>query len=373
MKILDRYIIRELVGPFLFGFALFVTVLVSGEYLFKLTAFIARGAPFLQVAELFGLRIVIVSVITLPMAMLLATLLALGRLSSESELVAIQAGGVPVLRVSYGAIAFGVAISLAGFAINEYLVPPAGRRSAMIEEMIVTQLRNELIGGIGGGKAYVIQDFDGRQLARVVIAREFDARAGTMKTVNYLQYSEGQLKAVVEAEEAQWIHSNQWLFKNARIHAIGPVGGDKHVRVEGIPEATVLILNKTPGEIAKGLKKPEEMSYGELQTYIKEQREVGIGPKNLRELEIGLHNKIAMPFASLVFALLGTPLGIRRHRSGAAVGVGVSILVIFAYYVLWHSMAVLGENGQIPTLFASWCANLVGGVTGLFLLFRAGR
>jgi lipopolysaccharide export system permease protein len=373
MKILDRYIIRELVGPFLFGFALFVTVLVSGEYLFKLTAFIARGAPFLDVVELFGLRIVIVSVITLPMAMLLATLLALGRLSSESELVAIQAGGVPILRISYGAIAFGLAVSIAGFVINERLVPPAGRRSAMIEEMIVTSLRNELIGGIGGGKAYVIQDFDGRQLARIVVAREFDAREGTMKQVQYIQYSEGVPKFLVQAERAQWINSNQWRFTNAQMYALGPVAGDKRVRVEGVPEATVLILNKTPGQIAKGLKKPEEMSYRELEAYIKEQRELGIGPRNLRELEVGLHNKISMPFASLVFALLGTPLGIRRHRSGAAVGVGISILVIFAYYVLWHSMAVLGENGQVSTLLASWCANIVGGITGLFLLFRAGR
>src|SRR5262249_2138389 len=101
MKLLDRYIARELLGPFLFGLALFITVIVSGEYLSKLTSFIANGAPFMPVAELFGLRIIVVSVVSMPAAMLLAALLAFGRLSSESELVAIQASGVPLYRVAY--------------------------------------------------------------------------------------------------------------------------------------------------------------------------------------------------------------------------------------------------------------------------------
>ena len=112
------------------------------------------------------------------------------------------------------------------------------------------------------------------------------------------------------------------------------------------------------------------MSYGELQAYIKEQRELGIGPRNLRELEVGLHNKISMPFASLVFALLGTPLGIRRHRSGAAVGVGISILVIFALLRPLARHGGAGGEPTVSTLFASWCANIVGGITGLFLLSR---
>src|SRR5256885_16833055 len=123
MKLLDRYVFRELIGPFLFGLALFITVVVSGEYLFKLTGYIASGAPFLPVAELFGLRVIVVSVLSMPAAMLLAALLAFGRLSGESELVAIQAGGVPIYRVAYMSVALGLALSLAAFVINEFVIP----------------------------------------------------------------------------------------------------------------------------------------------------------------------------------------------------------------------------------------------------------
>jgi lipopolysaccharide export system permease protein len=73
----------------------------------------------------------------------------------------------------------------------------------------------------------------------------------------------------------------------------------------------------------------------------------------------------------MVFALIGTPLGLRRLRGGAAVGLGVSILIIFCYYVLWHGTAVLGDNGQLPPLLASWLANMVGLGVGGVLVVRA--
>src|SRR5207248_6951422 len=165
MKILDRYMAKELLGPFLFGFALFITVLVSGEYLFKLTGFIARGAPFLPVVELFGLRVVTVSVLTLPAAMLLATLLAFGRLSGDSELVAIQAGGVPVYRVAYMSVAFGLVVSLVAFVISEFVIPPSAQTSRRLEAMIVAAIKNQVVKEAGAGKYFVVQDFDGQQLA----------------------------------------------------------------------------------------------------------------------------------------------------------------------------------------------------------------
>jgi lipopolysaccharide export system permease protein len=84
-----------------------------------------------------------------------------------------------------------------------------------------------------------------------------------------------------------------------------------------------------------------------------------------------MFNKLAIPFTSTVFALIGAPLGLRRLRGGAAVGLGVSILIIFCYYVLWHGMSVLGENGQLSPALASWLANIVGLGIGGFLVARA--
>jgi lipopolysaccharide export system permease protein len=372
MKLLDRYVARELLGPFLFGLALFITVVVSGEYLFKLTQFIAHGAPFLPVAELFGLRIVVVLVLCLPMAMLLAALLAFGRLSSDSELIAMQAGGTPVYRTAYSAVAFGLVLSVLGFLINEFIVPPAGRVTRRLEDSIIAYIRNELVRSASAGKAYVVQDFDGGQLARVVIARSFDPQAGRLKDVIFLQFGDGKLKTVVEAREAEWVGESQWRFKEPRFTAVGPVSNGGRAMIE-VQDEAILTLNKTPEGVSRDIKDPDEMSYFELKDYIGGLRARKVPPTVILRLEVGLQNKLSMPFACLVFAVLGAPLGIRRQRSGAAVGVGISICILFAYYVLWHSMAILGENGRVPVVFSAWCANLLGLATGVVLLRRVSR
>src|SRR5207237_4995200 len=131
----------------------------SGEYLFKLTSYIANGAPFLPVLELFGLRVVTVSVLSMPAAMLMATLLAFGRLSSDSELVAIQAGGVPLYRVAYMSVAFGLVVSLVAFVVSEFVIPPSAQTSRRLEAMIVAAIKHQVANEAGAGQCFVVHDF----------------------------------------------------------------------------------------------------------------------------------------------------------------------------------------------------------------------
>jgi len=372
MKLLDLYIARELLGPFLFGLALFITVIVSGEYLFKLTSFIANGAPFMPVAELFGLRIIVVLVVSMPAAMLLAALLAFGRLSSESELVAIQASGVPLYRVAYMSVVMGLGLSLLAFVINEFVIPPATQQSHKLEEMVLVSIKNQVVKQAGAGKMFVVQDFEGGQIARVVLARNFDPTAGRLDDVTFIEFADGRPKMLVEAESAEWVKSNQWLFRNARFTAIGPVNRDKHMFVDNVPEATIT-LNKTPETVAKDIKDPDEMSYFDLRQYIRSAQARHVPARLIAKLNVALQTKLSLPFASLVFAVLGTPLGVRRQRSSAAMGVSLSIIILFAYYVLWHSMAILGENGQTSPVIAAWAANVVALVIGFGLILKTSR
>lgn len=91
----------------------------------------------------------------------------------------------------------------------------------------------------------------------------------------------------------------------------------------------------------------------------------------MRELEVDLHSKLAIPFASTIFALVGAPLGLRRLRGGASVGLGLSVLIILAYYILWHGLHVLGEGGQVSPFMAAWLPNMIGLAAGLVLILRA--
>src|SRR5438067_8400391 len=141
MRILDRYIARELIGPFLFGVAAFTLIFISGQYLFKLTTMVARGASLVDVSELLALRMVPLAIITFPMATLLATLLSFGRLSGDMEVVALMAGGVSFGRIAVPAFMMGLLVSLFGLFANEVLVPPAGRAAKTTENRIGEVLR----------------------------------------------------------------------------------------------------------------------------------------------------------------------------------------------------------------------------------------
>src|SRR3954453_14249448 len=176
MKILDRYISRELIGPFIFGVAAFTLIFISGQYLFKLTTMVAKGAPLVFVAELLLLRMVPLAILTFPMATLLATLLSFGRLSGDMEVVAMMAGGVSFARIAIPAFMMGVLVSLFGLFANEVLVPPAGRAAKRVEIQIADSLRAQGadVAPPTQGRAFVIQDYGQGQLQRLVIAGGFD-------------------------------------------------------------------------------------------------------------------------------------------------------------------------------------------------------
>src|SRR5207249_8441054 len=124
----------------LFGIAMFTSLFVAGQFLFRLTSFVAQGAPLPQVLALFGLRLVPMVVLTFPMAVLLATLLAYGRLSGDMEITAMAAGGIPFARIAVPAFLLGLIVSVAALGIDELVVPRTSRTSEQLEAGIAKAL-----------------------------------------------------------------------------------------------------------------------------------------------------------------------------------------------------------------------------------------
>jgi lipopolysaccharide export system permease protein len=386
MKLVDRYIARELVTPFLFGVGAFTSIFIASQLFFKLTGYIAKGAPMGEIAALFVLRLVPMIVFTFPMAMLLAALLAFGRLSGESELIAMLSSGIPFLRTAVPVFVLGAVVSLGGLGINEWVVPIAGRTGERIERRIIEHLRasGADISAPSGNRAFVIQDTDpDGELARVVVAGRLRP-PDTLTEVTLVEYEAApgggrRVRLLVEAERAVWEKGSSWTFYNGRTQGIIAARkasaatsdiGEAH-SVEGKFDKYAFTLRKTPRQIVVERRRAQEMNYAQLGEYIANLRDQGARRKAVRELEVELYNKISIPFASMVFALVGAPLGLRRLRGGASVGLGLSVLIIFGYYTIWHGMHVLGEGGQVAPLVASWLPNMIGLVAGLFLIKRA--
>lgn len=386
-RLLDRYVMGELVGPLIFGWTLFIVLFVFSLNLYKLAQLVAAGAPVLVVGEMLWLRVVLSSVYCLPMAMLLAGLMAFGRLSGENELIAMQASGIRNIRVVWNAFLLGLLVSFAGLAINEYALPPAGKKLHYIEDLVKALVQGKVMDAIADQKAFIIQEFDNKKLARVVIAKKYIANGennrAELRDVTYMQYEPtGEVSTIIQAKTAQWNGPDEeqpgrqsWTFRDATTQYLGQASHGQKWIVHS--ETMPITLNKSVAQVRREMKQADDMSYRELKRYIRELKRdrrlkrSNATAKTIRELEVELERKLAVPFAAVVLALIGAPLGIRRQRSTAGVGIGLSLLIIIGYYIGMSFLGVLGQNGAISPLAAAWGCNVAGLLVGIFLTWRS--
>jgi len=363
MKILDRYILRELLGPFAFGVAAFTSIMFAGKELFRITELLAEyHAPLITAAQLVLLHLPSLVVLTLPMAMLLAALLGFGRLSGDSETVALFAGGISLYRVAVPVIMMAIVVTAVSFVLNEVVAPTTNSR----HEAIMRDLTNEPLSS--DKPFFVIVSENSVTDLIFYVQRGFDASKGTLRDVAIVQYWKNRPAVFIYAKEAVWKGKNEWILKNGYTQNLG----SKATVVVPFTESQTreVRINRTPEQLAMYQKKPDELTFGELREYIHILQKQGA---EVNEFRVRLYQKIAVPLASLVFALVGTPLGLRPHRSSSAMGLGLAIVIIFAYYVLMHYTFILGRNGTISPATASFLPTLVGIATGVALIFRAAK
>ena len=293
-----------------------------------------------------------------------------------------QAGGIPNIRPIRIAFLLGLVLSFAGLAINEYVIPPVGKRLHVLEDQVKTQVKGRIIEDLTDQKMFVVQDFEGGRLSRIAIAKKFEPAnppyPAMMRDVTYVQYQKGKVEMIVEAERAEWVGAEKtsvkeqrWRFVNAKTQMMSQVtSGQRWVMNSGELE---LALNKTPQQVSREQKNADQMTHGELSAYIKDLKRQNAKGKVIRELEVERERKLAVPFAAVVLALIGAPLGIRRQRSTAGVGIGLSLLIIVAYYIGMGFLGALGENGQVGPVEAAWGCNAIGLLVGLYLTWRSSR
>ncbi len=374
-KLLDRYVLGELISPLLFGWALFLVLFVLSVNLFKLAQLASRGARIEAVLEMLGLQVVLASVYCIPMAVLLAGLLGFGRLSGDSELVATQACGVSNLRAIRIAFLVGVLLSFAGLAINEKVIPVAGRRFHLLETQVKAEIAGSVLDDQGEQKAFVIQEPDPERKGRLktlVIARrlrpERPPHPATLDDVTYIGYEEGRWSHIIQAPRAEWQGATKWVFYDPEVQVRKEATHGNTITNQS--KTMTVKLVKTPSQMLRDQKDADQMNYAELSEYIEVLKKRKVRDRIIREFEVERERKLAIPFAAAVLALIGAPLGIRKHRSTAGVGIGLSLFIIILYYVGMGFLGVLGEYGKVTPLVAAWGCNVAGLIAGLYLTWR---
>jgi len=353
MKIVDRYLVREMAGPFVFGVLAFVLLFVSGNILFRLTSLVAElGLSLWEATKLFFLWLPGFIVLTFPLATLVAILVAFGRLSGDSELIAMHAGGISFRRLVIPIAAAGLVISVITAAFNEIIVPAANRRA---EEIV--RAATARAGGVA--KEEVLFKESAGDESRIIYADRLDVGTGELTNPVIVWFQSDQPFMVTRAKRAVW-RENQWVMQdgaNSTLDPQRPATLSFQTWIANIPT--------TPKEIAQRARTPEEMTYRELREYI---RDALRQSKPTIDLELKLHHKFSIPFACFVFALIAPPLGMRSHRGSSSIGMGIAILIGFGYYVVWHYLSAVANQGGISPFWAAWLPNVVTGAVGVGLI-----
>ncbi|MGI8935589.1 MAG: LptF/LptG family permease [Phormidesmis sp.] len=374
IPLMDRYIARELTLPFLFGVGAFSSIGVSIGALFELIRKVTEfGLPAALVLEVFLLKLPEYVVLAFPMSTLLATMMTYSRFSSDSELTALRASGVSIRRIVVPAVVLSLLITGLSFVVNEVIAPASTERATVILARALDEEKPPFQeGNITFQQQQPAADGSGDELVRFFHARKFDGETMSDITVVDFSQEEGKdgLKQIVSADTATWDFSrNLWEFTNGTIYAVSPSGSFRQIIRFDRQD---LQLPRTPLDLAGRTKKNEEMNIAEATEYLDVLRQTG-DEKAVRKLETNIQQKYSIPFACVVFGLVGSAVGVRPQRTGKATSFGVSIVIIFGYYLLSFITTAMGESGVISPFVAGWLPLSLGLGAGLLLLARLSR
>jgi LPS export ABC transporter permease LptF/LPS export ABC transporter permease LptG len=356
MRILDRYIVREVFRHALLGIAVFTFVFFVPQLVRLMELFVRHSGSGTQIFELFLCIFPAVLTFTLPMAVLIGVLLGLGRMSADSEIIALTALGIGRRRIllPVGLIALaGAGITL---CMTLWLGPKAVHKYRALETDLVAS-----------------------QISFAVQPRVFDERFPKLVLyVNDVSASGTQWHGVFLAEAGRENGSQLTLAENAIVIAepkegkleLHLKGGTTHEFSREDPDRySVTAFGQSDWPIqANDLVPAQPRQVSNTERSLREL--VNTNDAGWREARVELHRRLAFPAACLVFALVAVPLGAQPRRGGRAAGSLLAVIIIASYYLLTVIGAGLARQGQVPPALGIWGANTLLAILGLALLPR---
>jgi len=363
-KIIDRYILNETIGPFLIGtgFFTFIFVIQKIRDLVKLS--IEKAIPIYVTAQLFLYMLPFTAAITIPMGVLFGILLAFGRLSSHSEIIAMRANGISIYRTFLPAGLFGIIISAGLFIFINYVVPETNLRYRILYRSVMYSNPGIFL------EDRVFTDLPNTQ--KKISSLSVSEDGNEMDSVFIYELENNKIK-ITYAKKGMWSNNNvnspliSLHLKNGRSFEIG-LNDFKEIQNLEFGEIEMNIINtirSTDAEIVPG---PRESSVWTIARQIKEKKDTHKYVSS--KLYVELHKKITIPVACLAFVIIGMPLAVSFNRSGRGIGFVSAIIIIFVYYLFMVLGETLGNKDMISPHFSMWIPNFVLFVIGIFLFIQ---
>ncbi len=365
MQIINRYILREIAVPFGLGLAVFTLILLVARILKLVEMVVNRGVPLFEVIKLFSYILPAFLEVTVPMALLLGVLVAFGRLSSDSEIVALKTSGISLYQLMRPVALFAAAVYVVALGLSLYARPWG---NSLLHSGLYEIAKSRASAGIK--EKVFSDDFSGL----VIYVDHIEPPGSTLRGVLISDNRDPTQRNTVVAKLGLLVPNERQHVLTLRlvdgsIHAFYPSDRSYHRTDFGVYDIT-LDLTTAFTSLRPREKDASEMTVPELQQAIADKRLAG-QPAFSEAVE--LRRKFSIPFACLGFAAIGIPLGVQPSRAVRSRGFTISLALIFFYYVLLSLGESLGERGVLSAGVAMWLPNILLTLLAGILLVRAAR
>lgn len=358
-RILSLYIIREISSLFLLGIVIFTLVLLMGRLITLTDLVVSHGVPMADVSRMVLYLVPSFLVFTIPMAFLLAVLLAFGRLSADNEIVVIKASGVSLMQMLPPVIISALVAVLLALGASTIGAPWG---NSAFKELTFQVLKRNITATIREKTFW--DDIPGV----VMYTDQYDEQSHSLKGVVIHDGRNSDRPMTIFARDGVVSSEpgSQALLLSLHNGSIHMSGTDGLYRLVRFGEYAMSVGEKGK---STGISRNEpDMMLFELQNKI---NDPGTSAKNRLKVLTELHSRFTFPFASLVFAIVAVPLGLQNRRAGKSGGFTISIAIILAYYVLMSVARTLAEKGGVPPAVVLWIPNLIFFGMGWFFLRMA--
>ncbi|HKV05973.1 MAG TPA: LptF/LptG family permease [Candidatus Acidoferrales bacterium] len=373
MRLLDRYIAREVVSHAALGLAVFTFVFFVPQLVRLMELIVRHSGSIWTVALLFLCTLPPALAFTLPMGVLVGVLIGLGRLSADSEIVALHASGVSLRRLLVPIGFVALVATTATLLITFWLSPAAIRTAARLQQqLLASQAPYAVVPRVFDERfprfILYVQDVEAAatRWRGVFLASSGDVASGLTPHSVRDSSDPSQRSAITIAEDAQVIVGPargqlELHLGSGSTHEYDSRYPDQY-NVTTFGETDIPVdVSAASSPLKKSSFSAAERSVGDL---------LGDRGPNWRESRVEFQRRVAFPAACLVFALLGVPIGVRPRRGGRAAGLILTLVLIGAYYFVFVSGDHFAAQGRIAPWAGVWAANIVGAIAGFFFLRR---
>ena len=374
--LIDRYIIRQLIPPFIFALGICTTLAELIGISFEQVRFmVERDFPFALSVQVHLLKLPAFISFGLPIALLLATIITYSQLARKNEIIALQSCGVSLLGLIKPAIILSFAVAVIMFVFDQVVVPPANYQAAILIENQFKVDRNLLAKY--QKKNFIYREFTSNQnpknLKLLLVADRFDGQK--MTGITLLQFTENNLQNIITANRALWDKKLKlWnLFEGSQslIHSNG-----SYTKVNNFDKIS-LPLSQNILNYANNYRDNREMNIGQLYHRLNIVSHTN-HEKKMRKLRISIQQRYALPFSCVVFTLLGAVLEcdraispFHRDRNIKINSVTLIVIIVFIYQFSQFLTTALSTAGIIPVIGGVWFPNSLGlGFVGVVIFFN---